>query len=137
MSDGSVEVIRQAAEHISKTGELDEGCYDPDVEYKTQPDGPLRTTYRGLPGLRRSLESLKEAWAEMKIEAREFIETDDAVVVVLSMKLRGHSGIELEVDQGWAVWMRDGKIWRVEQYASKQEALKAAGQGGGAGDLSR
>jgi ketosteroid isomerase-like protein len=127
MSQENVEVIRRATEHISETGELAEDCYDPDVEYKTQPDAPVQASYRGLSGLRLSLESLKEAWESMKIETREFIEIDEAIVVALHIQLRGRSGVELEVDQGWAVWMRDDKIWRVEQYASKREALKAVG----------
>jgi hypothetical protein len=42
-------------------------------------------------------------------------------------QLCGHSGVELEVDQAWAYWMREGKIRRIEQYGSKREALDAAG----------
>jgi ketosteroid isomerase-like protein len=125
MSQQNVEVVREATEHISRTGELAEGCYDPAVEFKTQPDGPVQTTYRGLSGLQRSLESLKEVWDSIGIEVRECIEIDDAVVALLHFQLRGHSGIELEVDQGWATWIRDGKILRIEQYASRQEALEA------------
>jgi ketosteroid isomerase-like protein len=41
--------------------------------------------------------------------------------------VRGHGGVELEVVEGWATWIRDGKITRIEQYASKAEALEAAG----------
>ena len=125
-----MQVIRRATDRITATGELAEDCYDPDVEYKAQPDGPVQTIYRGLPGLHRSLDSLKEAWAEIGIEVRELIETDEAVVAVLHFQLRGHaSGIELEVDQGWAVWMRAGKIRRIEQHATRQDALDAVGGG--------
>ena len=55
----------------------------------------------------------------MEIEEREIIESDDAVVAMWHYRLRGHSGVELEVEQGWAYWMH--------QYASKEAALEAAG----------
>ena len=73
MSEENVEVIRHAIEHLSDTGKLAEECYDPEVEYRTQPDAPMHTTYQGLQGLQRSLESLREVWDSMRIEAREFI----------------------------------------------------------------
>jgi hypothetical protein len=63
----------------------------------------------------------------MKIEPREFIQANDAIVVMTHFQLCGHSGVELEVDQAWAYWMREGKIRRIEQYGSKREALDAAG----------
>jgi ketosteroid isomerase-like protein len=63
----------------------------------------------------------------MKIEPREFIHTDDAIVALLRFQVRAHSGVEMEVEQAWAYWMRDGKIRRIEQYGSKREALQAAG----------
>jgi hypothetical protein len=45
----------------------------------------------------------------------------------IQWRLRGHSGVELETLEGWATWVRDGKITRIEQHADKQEALDAAG----------
>ena len=29
--------------------------------------------------------------------------------------------------EGWATWIRDGKITRIEHHATKEEALEAAG----------
>jgi ketosteroid isomerase-like protein len=127
MSEDNVEVIRRAIEHLSETGELAPECYDAEVEWTTQPDAPLQTTYRGLSGLQRSLDSVHEAWASMKIEPREFIQAGDAIVVLTHFQLRGHSGVELDVEQAWAYWMHEGKIRRMEQYGSKREALEAAG----------
>jgi hypothetical protein len=127
MSRENVEVIRRSIEHLSETGELALDCYDPEVEWTTQPDAPLQTTYNGLSGLQRSLDSVHEAWASMKIEPREFIQTDDAIVVLTHFQLRGHSGVELEVEQAWTYWMHVSKIRRIEQYGSKREALEAAG----------
>jgi hypothetical protein len=92
MTQENVEVIRHTIQHLSDTGELAEECYDPEVEYTTQPDAPIHTTYRGLQGLQRSLESLRDAWDSMNMEVREFIETDEAIVALTHFHLRGHSG---------------------------------------------
>ena len=37
------------------------------------------------------------------------------------------SGAELEVDEGWAIWMRDGRFVRIEQHGSRERALESAG----------
>jgi ketosteroid isomerase-like protein len=126
MSQENVEVIRRAIESLNAT-KVDPACYDPEVEYTTQPDSPNYMTYRGVAGLKRSLQSVSEAWSSIEAEAREFIQGDEVIVALVHFRLRGHSGVELEVDQGWAWWMRDGKIRRVEQYGTKREALEAAG----------
>ena len=126
MSQENVEVLRRANEFLER-GEVCPDCYDPEIEYTTQPDSPNYTTYKGLDGLRRSLASVGEAWDGIRVELRDVIEQDDVIVALLHFRLRGHSGVELEVDQGWAYWMRDGKIRRLKQYGTKREALEAAG----------
>jgi ketosteroid isomerase-like protein len=127
MSRENVEVVRQAVRRLSKTGEPEWDLYDPDLVWITRPDGPAHNTYRGLDGLRRGNESVREAWAELRGEILEVVGSDHAVVAVIRWRLRGHSGVELEVVEGWATWVRDGKITRIEQHASKQDALEAAG----------
>jgi ketosteroid isomerase-like protein len=128
MSRQNVEVLRRANERISKMGEIAPECYDPEVVYTTQPEAPVQSTYHAIDGHRRSLESLKEAWESIYIEEREFIEADGVIVVVFLFQLRGRgSGVELEVEQGWTCQMRNGLIWKLVQYGSKREALKAVG----------
>ena len=126
MSEENVEVVRRAVESFSRWTLASE-CFDPEVEYTTQPDAPMHTTYKGLDGLARSMESLKEVWQSIETEVREFIGTGDVLIALLHFHLRGHSGVELEVVQAWAYWMREGKIRRMEQYGSKREALEAGG----------
>ena len=127
MSQENVEVVRRATQHLNDTGEVLAACFDPEVEYRTMPDAPVQYTYRGISGLQRSVASVQEVWETMEIEEREIIESDDAVVAMWHYRLRGHSGVELEVEQGWAYWIRGGRIWRMHQYASKEAALEAAG----------
>jgi ketosteroid isomerase-like protein len=127
MSQENVEVVRRAVNSLSETGEPDWDLYDSDLVWTTRRDGPVHYTYRGLDGLRRGNESLREVWAELHGEILEVVESGDTVVSVIRWDLRGHSGVELEGVEGWATWIRDGKITRIEQHASKDEALEAAG----------
>ncbi len=127
MSQENVEVVRGAIEYFAETGDVASECYDPKVEFTTRSDGPGQSTYHGVEGLRRSVESFREAWAISTFEAQEFIETGEAIVVPLLFHLRAQSGVELEVEEAWAYWVRNGRIWRIQQHATKQEALEAAG----------
>ncbi len=35
--------------------------------------------------------------------------------------------VEIKEVEGWLARIRKGRIWRIEQYAAKREALEAAG----------
>jgi hypothetical protein len=78
MSQEKVEIVRRAIEYFGETGEVDVECYDPEIEFTTRSDGPGQTTYRGIEGLRQSVESFREAWASTTFEVEDFIEPDEA-----------------------------------------------------------
>ncbi len=121
---------RSSAGHLARlneTGKPDWDLYVADVVWTTRPDGPARFTYRGLDGLRRGTASMRQVWADLRAEILELIESGDAVVSVIRWHLQGQSGVELDEIEGWVTWIRDGKIARIEQYGSKNEALEAAG----------
>jgi ketosteroid isomerase-like protein len=123
----NAEILRRAIDHVNRTGEPDWDLYDPELVWTMRPDGPAHGIYHGLEGLREGIESLRGVWNQMLMEIVEVIESGDAVVVVLREHLRANSGVELEVTEGWANWIRDGKLVRIEQHRNKEEALKAAG----------
>src|SRR6186997_325281 len=102
MSQENVEIVRRAVDRLSEAGEPDWELYAPDLVWTTRRDGPAHYTYRGLDGLRRGNESLREVWAELRGEILEIIDVDDTVVSVIRWRVRGHSGVELEVVEGWA-----------------------------------
>ena len=70
---------------------------------------------------------MREAWAEIRGETLETLESDDAVVSVIRWHLRSREGVGVEVVESWVSWIRDGKVTRIEQYGSKAQALEAAG----------
>ena len=122
-----MEIVRRAISHLNETGEPDWGLYDPDLVWTSRPDGPAHFTYRGLEGLGRGAASMRAVWARITGEIQENIASGDRVVSVIRWQLRSKRGVELEEIEGWATWLRDGKIIRIEQHGSKAEALEAAG----------
>jgi ketosteroid isomerase-like protein len=127
MSQENVEVLSRAIDHLNEAGEPKWELYAPDLVWTTRGDGPMLNTYRGLDGLRRGTDSLREVWAQFRAEVLEIVEIDEAIVSVLRWSLRAHSGVELETVEAWVTWIRDGKIARIEQHGSKGEALQALG----------
>ncbi len=101
--------------------------FDPDVEWLPIPQGVLAgSRYVGFEGIRRFWTDFFAAWDELVVEPREFREAGDFVVGVARMRGRMH---ELEIDELWSAvfTLREGRILRVQAFASRDGALKAAG----------
>jgi ketosteroid isomerase-like protein len=69
-----------------------------------------------------------EAWEERRLEAEEFIDAGDCVVVLLhEFRRRKGSGVEVETDTAVVYEMRDGRVVRIQGYMDRADALEAAG----------
>lgn len=86
-------------------------------------------TYRGEEGVRRYVESFRDAMADVRFEALRFWESGEAVVVEMRVTARGkQTAIPVE-QQAAQVWtLRDGRPLRVRAYASLAEALESVGR---------
>lgn len=131
MSSDNVEAARRGYEALGQVGveAFLEEFIDPDFETTTPPEMTVEpSTYRGHEGLRHYFDSFYEVMDEVRFEAEEFIDAGDRVVVPTRLVARGRdSGIEA-VQQLVLVWtLRDGKALRVETFATRAEALAAAG----------
>jgi ketosteroid isomerase-like protein len=126
MSQENVEIVRRALElSTRRDDEATFALYDPEVEIHGQVDGD---TYRGLTGVRMYFRDWFAAWRDFSIQAEEWIDSGEDVIVALHVRARGRqSGVP--VDQHvWHVWtLRNGTLWRLRIYATKAEALEAAG----------
>jgi ketosteroid isomerase-like protein len=103
---------------------------DPGIEWEVRPDLPDADTYRGHEGVQRVLARFSEVLDDQWIEPREeMIEIGDQVVMPLRWGGRGKgSGVEFEeTRETWIGTVRDGKIVRVKEYATKEEAMEAIG----------
>ena len=129
MSQENVDLARRAVAALSESGEPAWDLYTPDLVFRTRGDLSTPETFHGHDGLARALAGFREVWGEdIKAEVIDVLGSGGACVAVLRFALRGvQSGVDLEVDESWAMWVVDGKISRIEQYGTTGEALKAVG----------
>ena len=126
MSQANVEAVRRAWEASTQhDNEAVFRLYDPGVEIH---DAFFDRIYRGLDGVREYFREWVSTFDEWGAEVEEWIDAGDDVIAVLRSRGRGErSRIRVEERQSHLWTLRDGKLWRLRIYASKDEALKAVG----------
>jgi ketosteroid isomerase-like protein len=130
VSAENVEIVRRSMEAFAR-GDLEAflAAHHPDTEWRTAADEPNPETFRGHDGVRRFAAEIAEAWAgrfDDVMEFEDFIDLGDWVVVPWSARLRGRSsGIEVEVSETYAVRVEEGRIVRVDEYRTRDEAIEA------------
>jgi ketosteroid isomerase-like protein len=69
------------------------------------------------------------AWDDFRLEAEDFVDAGDSVVVPFRVFARG-KGSGARVERQWAhVWtLRDGKVVRFEVHLDVRRALEAVGR---------
>lgn len=97
----------------------------PDVVYEPMSDG--REAYLGREAVAEHMGGFLAQWREFRIEAQEFVEVGEAVVVSERQYGKGRSsGIETEMTF-YAVWtFCDGLVVRARWESDLADALKAA-----------
>jgi ketosteroid isomerase-like protein len=131
VSQENVEIVRRTVDAILR-GKWEEAAQllDPHAEGHGTVGGLSEgTVVRGVTQFRQSFEQEDaEAWDERRLEAEEFIDAGDRVVVLVREFRRGRgSGVELETDTAVVFEVRDGRVVRIQGYMDRAEALKAAG----------
>ena len=130
MSERSLEVVRRSFEAFV-SGDFDTAfaSFDPDAEWTTAEDEPDSRTHRGIGEVTRWARGLAEPWAdrfERTVVPEGYIEFGDWVVVPTRGVLHGRgSGVEVEIEETYAVRVRGGAIVRVEEYRTREQALEA------------
>ena len=130
VSQRNVEIVRESFEAFGR-GDFDAAfaAYDAGAEWQTADDEPDSNVYRGVPELRGFVAHLADPWTNRfgsAIRFEDFIDCGDWVVAPWSGRLHGHgSGIEIDVSETYAVLVRDGRIARVEEYRTVDQALDA------------
>jgi ketosteroid isomerase-like protein len=130
MSQENVEIVRHAYRAVEQGGgEALLEFLDPQVEWEVRVDLPDSDTYKGHEGMRRLFATFDEVLDRSWYSPQEFIDAGDQVVVALQWGGRGKtSGVAVEErDEAWIFTVRDGKVIRVKEYPSRNEALEAAG----------
>jgi ketosteroid isomerase-like protein len=131
MSRENVEVVREAFEayvegNLERSGQL----LDPEVEFRGTVGGLEEgRVAHGLPQIVQTFEEEDlEAWEERRLEAEEFVDAGDDVVVLLHEYRRGRgSGVELEARTAVVCSVSGGRIVRMQGYMDRDAALAAVG----------
>jgi ketosteroid isomerase-like protein len=126
MSQENVEVVRQAFEASKRhDNETALSFYDREVEIE-----PLfhDRTYRGLDGVRAFWGDWLGVMTSYDGEVDEWIDAGDQVIAVMHTWARGKmSGVNVERREAHLWTLQDGKLRRLRVFATKDEALEAAG----------
>ncbi len=119
--DWSAEVIREALGR----------AYSPDIELTTLaiPLGlDVSDSYRGLDGVVEYLRTWLEPFSEYHVENLDYVDAGECVLVPSRQWGVGSgSGARVELELTILYEVRDGRIARVHQYDTMDEALEAAG----------
>jgi ketosteroid isomerase-like protein len=106
-------------------------AYSPDVELRWAAGWVAEREYRGHDGLLRAYREWVEPFSNYRVEALDYIDAGDRVVVPTRQWGTGRaSGAAVEIEVTHVFEFRGSVIVRVDEYASLEEALEAAGQRG-------
>ena len=128
MSRENVELVRTILEGWAR-GDFRVGSelFAAGFEWRQRPDAVEPGSHRG-DSIGTALRQLFKVWENYRIEAEEYIDAGDGIVVVgrVHGTARG-SGLELDEDvfQLWRA--RDGKLISFEDFRDRAAALEAAG----------
>jgi ketosteroid isomerase-like protein len=132
MSRENVEIVRRMLATYS-TGDSEEwlGYWAHDAEWTavvfSAVEGQDRV-YRGYSGLRRFRADQLEVFAEVRVDATDFRDVGDLVVVLGELTGRGAtSGASFARPLAWLFELQDRKIVRGQDYLDHRTALEAAG----------
>jgi uncharacterized protein len=103
--------------------------YDPHMEWGWSDEFPdLGGVFEDTRDPNPRLRSWLTGWEGWRAEAEEYLEFGDQVVVLASYHGRGKgSGVEIHQQGAHVFKLRDGKIVRMEIFASRERALESVG----------
>jgi ketosteroid isomerase-like protein len=143
MSRENVEIVRSVFEPLGgvnvaaidwEIGAIREAAgqaYSPDVELTTLASGlgtGVDKFYRGVDGVVRYLREWLEPFAEYYVQSLDYIDAGDCVLVPSRQWGVGEgSGAKVEIELTTLYELRGGKIVRMHQYDTLEEARQAAG----------
>ena len=125
MSQENVKVVREAWDAYSG-GDYDRiaGFHDPHIVVVTLEDGAVY----GNDAVLANYERWDEAWEGAETTLEEVIGHGDRVFVAARFHARGRArGVEVETRLYEVYTVGDGKVLRIDEYATRAEALEAAG----------
>jgi ketosteroid isomerase-like protein len=106
--------------------------YHPDFEYRPARNwveaGLLEPRYRGLEGHKRYVASTAEVFgSEVYVKPVELVDLGEQLIVLANVPMRAQaSGIELTEEFALVMTLKDGWVFRVQEYYDHDQALAEA-----------
>jgi ketosteroid isomerase-like protein len=127
VSSQNIEIVRRLLERWSN-GDLEgfiEGV-DPELEWRTSGIYPdVDPVYHGHDGFRKFWRDFHETWETLSMELRDTAVAGDQIAFSFHFDATGRDGVRAGRDQASFVTLRNGLLFRIENYASWDEALDA------------
>jgi uncharacterized protein len=129
MSQENVEIARRAYEAFNAgdvSGWLQ--MHTSDVELHDLANLPDPAVHRGHDEMRKWVDAVMEVTEYLRYEPQRFIDAGEFVLVPARISAKGHQGrVPTEMNIFHVFEFRDGKIRRLRNYLSEDEALEAVG----------
>jgi ketosteroid isomerase-like protein len=121
-------VVRALYDAINKHDyEAGFALLDAEFEWLEPEQTLLGGRHQGFTEIRRAIEAQLEVFDEFKIEPEGFHEHGDRVAVPVRQRARGGtSGVEVEIRIGHLWTVHAGKVVRLEVFAAREDARRAA-----------
>jgi ketosteroid isomerase-like protein len=129
MAQENVEVVRSLFAAFGRGLDAAADYWDPEIDWRAIEGAPDDVgVMHGRAALRRYYEQWYETFDDLRAEPDELTDAGDHVVAAVHVTGRMKES-DAEIDmQLWIVYsLRDGKVIRGREYATRQEALEAAG----------
>jgi ketosteroid isomerase-like protein len=128
MSEENVETVRRWFAAMAE-GDLGAELWDADLIVDNTPEFPVTGPYRGHEGLHRWWSDLTEVIDGARVELDEATRLDEERVLSIQRLVGDMAHTRISVNASWAaIWIvRSGKLCRVSGYATRSDALRAAG----------
>ena len=126
MSRENVEIMRRGYAHFMATREI---RAHPDLVWDVSKLGwPDQQIYNGCEGAMQFNAEWAAAWDDWELVPEDYLDAGERVVVIVNQRGRSKA-TGIPVDMRFAqVWsLRDGLAFRMQMYASVEEAFEAAG----------
>jgi len=129
MSEENVEVIREALASFDKSLDRVADFWDPDIDWRAIEGAPDDIgVFKGREAMRRYYTQWNETFDAIDVKTEELIDAGDQVVAMIRAigRMKG-SYATIDMRLGIVYTVKGGLIVRGREYASRDEALQAAG----------
>jgi ketosteroid isomerase-like protein len=131
MSQENVDVVRRVVEAFNRQDWAAwNSLYHPDAEWFDPPEVPGSGVHRGRRSIRQYFEELLEIAADgfnIEVDALDDVGRDRVLIRARTVLLARDSGIPIDAKVFQLVDLEDGRVRRVQNFRSSQEALEAVG----------